>query len=137
MRKLFFRATIAYPGNYFDGLIDEVIIARRWFREEEIKALYNRGLNGKEAFGPLTATGIEVQPNRLDFGLAPTNSTVSLPLVLRNTNNVAVTIRLTTVAPFAVLTNSLTLQTNETSQVLVSFNPTEVGVFSNVLVFPA
>lgn len=33
---------------YQDGLIDEVIIAQRYFRPEEIKAVYLKGLNGKE-----------------------------------------------------------------------------------------
>lgn len=52
------------PGEYTDGLVDEVIVARRWFREEEVKALYQRGLNGiraipfvaaQEAGGPVMA----------------------------------------------------------------------------------
>jgi len=32
-----------------DGLLDEVIVAKRYFREEEIKTLYIKGLNGKPA----------------------------------------------------------------------------------------
>lgn len=35
--------------NYADAVMDEVIIATRYFRDEEIKALYIKGLNGKEA----------------------------------------------------------------------------------------
>lgn len=35
-------------GRYIDGLLDEILIAKRYFREEEIKTIYNKGLNGKE-----------------------------------------------------------------------------------------
>jgi hypothetical protein len=35
--------------DYFDGLIDELILAKRYFRPEEIKAVYLKGLNGKSA----------------------------------------------------------------------------------------
>jgi uncharacterized delta-60 repeat protein len=37
------------PGEYMDGLVDEVMVAGRWFRDEEVKALYLRGLNGLKA----------------------------------------------------------------------------------------
>jgi hypothetical protein len=33
---------------YYDGLMDEFILAKRYFRPEEIKAVYLKGLNGKE-----------------------------------------------------------------------------------------
>ena len=39
----------ASPALYFDGPIDEAIVANRYFRPEEIKTLYIKGLNGKEA----------------------------------------------------------------------------------------
>lgn len=48
-------------GTYADGLMDEVIVAKRWFRDEEIKAVYNKGLNGKEA------TSSERNPNTGGF----------------------------------------------------------------------
>jgi hypothetical protein len=34
--------------SYFDGLLDEMIIAKRYFRPEEIKAVYLKGINSKE-----------------------------------------------------------------------------------------
>lgn len=37
------------PASYFDGRIDELVIAKRYFRPEEIKAVYLKGLSGKEA----------------------------------------------------------------------------------------
>lgn len=39
----------AVPSGYYDGSMDELLIAKRWFRDEEIKTVYNKGLNGKEA----------------------------------------------------------------------------------------
>lgn len=33
---------------YYDGLMDEVLIAKRYFRNEEIKVAYTKGLNGFE-----------------------------------------------------------------------------------------
>ena len=45
-----FRLGITVSGNYpFDGLMDEALFAIRYFRPEEIKAVYLKGLNGKEA----------------------------------------------------------------------------------------
>ena len=44
------------PGRYFDGLMDETIVTIRYFRPEEIKAVYLKGLNGKEV------TSSEVDP---------------------------------------------------------------------------
>jgi hypothetical protein len=41
--------TQATPANYADGVMDEFIVAKRYFREEEIKAAYNKGLNGLAA----------------------------------------------------------------------------------------
>lgn len=41
----------------YDGDIDELVIAQRWFRPEEIKAVYLKGLNAKEA------TSTEVAPS--------------------------------------------------------------------------
>jgi hypothetical protein len=32
----------------YDGLLDEFVLAKRYFRPEEIKAAYLKGLNGKE-----------------------------------------------------------------------------------------
>jgi hypothetical protein len=46
-------------ASFFDGIIDEVLLAARWFREEEIKAVYNKGLNVKE----LTSTEEEPDPS--------------------------------------------------------------------------
>ena len=43
------------PGEFTDGLVDEVVVARRWFRDEEIKALYLRGLGGIPAMSFLAA----------------------------------------------------------------------------------
>jgi hypothetical protein len=34
--------------NFFDGLMDETFVAIRGLRPEEIKAVYLKGLNGKE-----------------------------------------------------------------------------------------
>lgn len=36
------------PTNFADGLMDEALFAERYFREEEIKACYNKGLTGNE-----------------------------------------------------------------------------------------
>lgn len=33
---------------YYDGLMDEALIAKRWFRDEEIKTIYCKGLCAKE-----------------------------------------------------------------------------------------
>lgn len=41
-------STIA-GGDYMDGLADEFGLTNRYFRPEEIKAVYLKGLNGKEA----------------------------------------------------------------------------------------
>lgn len=38
----------ATSTHYMDGLIDEALVAKRWFRVEEIKTIYCKGLNGKE-----------------------------------------------------------------------------------------
>lgn len=38
-----------YDANYMYGGMDEFLIAKRWLRPEEIKAVYLKGLNGKEA----------------------------------------------------------------------------------------
>lgn len=35
--------------DYADGAVDEVLIAKRWFRPEEMKSIYLKGLNGFEA----------------------------------------------------------------------------------------
>jgi len=35
--------------SLYDGLMDEFVIAERWFREEEIKSVYVKGLNGLTA----------------------------------------------------------------------------------------
>jgi len=35
-------------NGHYDGLVDEAIVAKRYFRPEEIKAVYLKGLNGKE-----------------------------------------------------------------------------------------
>lgn len=35
-------------GDYADGLMDEALLAKRWFRDEEIKTIYCKGLCGKE-----------------------------------------------------------------------------------------
>lgn len=35
-------------GRYIDDLLDEMVIAERWFRPEEIKTIYCKGLCGKE-----------------------------------------------------------------------------------------
>lgn len=35
-------------NSYFDGLMDEFLLNKRWFRDEEIKTIYNKGLAGKE-----------------------------------------------------------------------------------------
>ena len=43
-------------SNPFNGTLDDVVIAQRWFRPEEIKAVYNKGFNGKE----VTTTEIPV-----------------------------------------------------------------------------
>lgn len=40
-------STIA-GGDYADGLLDELVLSKRYFRPEEIKAVYLKGLNGKE-----------------------------------------------------------------------------------------
>lgn len=63
---------------YFDGLIDEVVVARRWFRDEEIKALYIKGLTGQPA------TSISGQPtaqtdavSNLAFSSATLRATVN------------------------------------------------------------
>jgi hypothetical protein len=35
-------------AGYLDGILDEAVICKRYFRPEEIKAVYLKGLNGKE-----------------------------------------------------------------------------------------
>jgi hypothetical protein len=35
-------------GDYADGLMNETVLTKRYFRPEEIKAVYLKGLNGKE-----------------------------------------------------------------------------------------
>lgn len=50
-------------GNIYDGLMDEILIATRYFRDEEVKAAYNKGLNGKEitsSEGPPPAPGAPI-----------------------------------------------------------------------------
>lgn len=44
------------PDRFWDGLADESIFAKRYFLPEEVKAVYLKGLNGKEA------TSSEVTP---------------------------------------------------------------------------
>lgn len=36
------------PSNYADGVMDELLFARRWFRPEEVKTAYIKGYNAKE-----------------------------------------------------------------------------------------
>lgn len=45
---------------YFDGLMDELVIAQRYFREEEIKTSYVKGLNAKE----LTSSEVQTLTGR-------------------------------------------------------------------------
>jgi hypothetical protein len=88
-------------------------------------------------FNPMAElpVSLEVSPlGGLDFGVVPANAPLPLPLTLHNTNAVPVTVGLSTVPPFFVIgSNSITLATSEVRQVLVSFAPMAVGVFSNVL----
>jgi hypothetical protein len=60
--NLFIGATTS-ATNFLDGLLDEVLLVKRWFRPEEVKTIYIKGWNGKEATssevtppGPVTAT---------------------------------------------------------------------------------
>lgn len=50
---------------YADGLIDEALIAQRWFRDEEIKTIYCKGLAGKE----LTSSEIVLGGNQVIWTL--------------------------------------------------------------------
>jgi len=59
----------AYDANYFDGGFDEFIIAKRWFREEEIKSVYLLGLNGMEATSGGGA-GPTPPPGDIDVGVS-------------------------------------------------------------------
>lgn len=45
----------------YDGLMDEVLIAKRWFRDEEIKTIYCKGLCAKE----LTSSEIQLGGNQV------------------------------------------------------------------------
>lgn len=123
---------IPVSDNDFDGLIDEVVVARRALRDEEIKAIYIRGLNGLEALSPNLS--VQVEPLKLDFPPVPTNSIFTLPLLLRNTNTAPATVSLTASLPFAVEgTNSFSITAGESKEVFISFQPKEVGGYSNIL----
>ena len=43
----FYMGSLGGNQLFFDGLVDEVVVAQRWFREEEIKTIYNKGLTGQ------------------------------------------------------------------------------------------
>lgn len=46
------------PANFFDGILDEIIVSKRWLRPDEIKAIRNRGYNAKTANGTeITVSG--------------------------------------------------------------------------------
>lgn len=129
----------ASGANYpFDGLIDEVVVARRWFRPEEIKALYIRGLNGLAAV-PLPEITIE-QPatvalvsgvSQAGFGSGLTGSS-SQPktFTIRNAGNSELTVQAVGIsganaADFVVSTTgtSATVAAGATTTFTVTFTP--------------
>ncbi len=81
-------------NRYWDGLLDEVIVAKRALREEEIKALYIRGLNKMAAIDVPIPPAITTQPrgqtnhegNNLILGVGVTGSPLNYQWQFNGTN---------------------------------------------------
>lgn len=81
------------------------------------------------------ATGIDVSPTSIDFGSVPVG--LSREEVLRVSNNgnsnLNVTITVTAGMPFRVSKTSFTLRPGQVENLIVTFNPTEKGVYAGAL----
>ncbi len=73
----------------FDGIMDELLIAARWFREEEIKTAYIKGFNGKEVISSEISAAVTTTIVSTAFVLSesPTHAMMSPKLTL-NTGTV-------------------------------------------------
>ncbi|MGV3658619.1 MAG: LamG-like jellyroll fold domain-containing protein, partial [Prosthecobacter sp.] len=133
--------SLGTPAEFTDGLVDELVIARRWFRDEEIKAMYLRGLNGLAAV-PLPEITVE-QPTsvplvagvaQVGFGSGLTGTT-SQPksFTIRNAGNadlaVSVSVSGANAADFVVNTTGMasTVAAGGSTTFTVTFTPGAVA----------
>ncbi|MDZ4405030.1 LamG-like jellyroll fold domain-containing protein [Prosthecobacter sp.] len=129
-------------SRYWDGLLDEVVVAKRSFRDEEVKAIYLRGLNGLNAM-PVPDIVIE-QPvstdlvdgvSTVDFGGTTVASVpVTKTFTIRNSGeldltSLAVTKSGANSGDFTVNTTgmSTTLTPGESTTFSVNFVPLQAG----------
>jgi hypothetical protein len=107
-------------GEHLDGLLDEVIVARRWFRDEEIKAVYNKGLNGQALYSPEivveqpVGTSLSDGVSTVNFGASLVGTGTNLSVTIRNTGianltGLGVTIDGPNAGDFSVIANPAAL----------------------------
>lgn len=128
--------------RYWDGLLDEVVVAKRWFRDEEIKALYNRGLNGLAAFPQPeiviehpSGSGLADGTSSISFGpVAVSSASAVKTFTIRNMGGadltgLAVTKDGANAGDFAVSTSlmSASLAPNASTTFTVTMTPSGVG----------
>ncbi len=74
----------------WDGLLDEVVVAQRWFRDEEIKTVYNKGLNGLALYAPEivveqpAGTNLTTGTGTVDFGARLVGANIDVTFTVRN-----------------------------------------------------
>lgn len=81
------------------------------------------------------ATGIDVSPTSIDFGTIPVGTSKEEVVRVGNkgSSNLNVTITVTAGTPFSVSKESFTLRPGQVETIIVTFNPTQRGVYTGAL----